>query len=67
MARLIIERENCKSCRLCIAACPKKILAVEKTINKNGYHPVCCTDEEACTGCAVCAVNCPDIVIEVYR
>lgn len=67
MSKFVVIRDLCKGCRLCIPACPKGILAVSKTINKNGYLPVECIDEAKCTSCALCAVNCPDVAIEIYK
>ena len=62
------KEERCKGCELCVNACPKKILAVQKEkINKQGYHPIGCVDEEACIGCASCALMCPDGAISVYK
>jgi 2-oxoglutarate ferredoxin oxidoreductase subunit delta len=67
MQKVVVARDICKGCQLCTSACPKGLLAVSKTINKNGYLPVYCTDESQCTSCAMCAVNCPDVAIEVFK
>jgi len=58
--------ERCKGCELCVNACPKKILQMQRTkINQNGYHTVECTDDGSCTSCALCATMCPDCAIEI--
>lgn len=62
-----VLNEYCKSCRLCIEVCPKKIIAVGDKANQKGYFPVVCTDQDKCTGCAICAMVCPDVAIEVYK
>jgi MinD superfamily P-loop ATPase containing an inserted ferredoxin domain len=68
MAKITISKNACKGCGLCTLACPKKILAISKTVsNDKGYFIVEMTDPEKCTGCAACAINCPDCVIEVER
>ncbi|MDD3244156.1 MAG: 4Fe-4S binding protein [Eubacteriales bacterium] len=68
MARVIFNTEQCKGCGLCVNACPKKILSLDKgTINSRGYYPAHCTDQDACIGCASCARMCPDVCITVER
>ena len=63
-----IDREVCKGCSLCVAACPFEIIALDKEgHNRKGFHPAVLTDEERCTGCTLCALVCPDVCIEVFR
>ena len=67
-AILTFDRDRCKGCELCIAACPKKILALDlETVNKKGYHPAGVTDISLCIACASCARICPDSVITVEK
>jgi len=66
--RVIFNEAICKGCQLCIDACPKKILALDKAkVNAKGYNPITCTDMDPCTACAICAKVCPDSVITVER
>ena len=66
--RIIIDRELCKECHLCIQACKKGLIAPSHEYNSRGYRHVHFNDEQGeCTGCALCAISCPDIAIEVYR
>jgi len=65
--KVVIDKDRCKGCGLCIAACPNQVLAFSGELNKNGYNVVYMEDPEACVGCAFCAQTCPDIAIEVYR
>jgi 2-oxoglutarate ferredoxin oxidoreductase subunit delta len=57
----------CKGCELCVAACPKNVLALDMDrLTPKGYHPAQLISED-CTGCNICAVICPDAAITVYR
>lgn len=68
MAKIIVDEFYCKGCELCVAACPKHIIALsEEKINDKGYHPAELTKPEECTGCATCAMMCPDVAITVER
>ena len=62
---LTFLRDRCKGCGLCIALCPKHILALDTSANVKGYRPAICTDEAACIGCASCAKICPDSIITI--
>lgn len=67
-ATLTFDIERCKSCGLCVAFCPKKILELDQsTTNKQSVHPVKITDVEACIACAGCALMCPEGVIAIYK
>ena len=67
-AVLTFDRDRCKGCELCIAACPKHILALDlERVNKKGYHPAGITDPSQCVACACCAKICPDSVITVEK
>lgn len=46
----------CKGCDICIDACPKNCLALEK-------GKVIVIDAAACTGCGLCELRCPDFAI----
>jgi len=68
MPQAIIDKETCKGCALCTAACPKKIVVMSATeLNKKGVHPAEISDPDSCTGCALCAVMCPDIAVTVMK
>jgi 2-oxoglutarate ferredoxin oxidoreductase subunit delta len=64
---LVIAEEHCKGCELCVDACPKGVLELDRgRVNALGYHPVRLTEASACTSCAFCARVCPDAVFTVW-
>jgi 2-oxoglutarate ferredoxin oxidoreductase subunit delta len=66
-APLAIATERCKGCELCVAVCPRGVLAVDRSaVNRLGHHPVVLTDPAGCTSCALCARICPDAVFTIY-
>ena len=68
MANVTFNEDLCKGCGLCVNACPKQILQLDKErLNNKGYLPVSCIDPDKCIGCTFCAVQCPDSVITVER
>lgn len=65
--RVKIDPDKCKSCRLCIAACPKNIMSLSEQKNVQGFELAVCIDEEKCIGCKACAEVCPDVAIEIIK
>ena len=62
---LVINREQCKGCELCVVACPKQVLSMSDEVNEVGYRfPLL---SPGCIGCRVCHDVCPDSVFDVYR
>jgi len=53
----LVDPRLCKSCEICVALCPKKILVMEK-------RPLC-TDVTQCSLCRSCVMHCPDLAIEL--
>ena len=62
-----VDARRCKSCELCIPACPKKIMLISDRKNELGFKVAVCRDESACTGCLGCAQVCPEVAIEIFR
>mgnify|MGYP004520995225 CR=1 FL=1 len=58
MALIEINTKWCKGCGICVALCPKKVLALkdEKSFVANA---------EACIKCRMCEYRCPDLAIFV--
>ena len=69
--RIIIDRERCKGCYLCVLACPNQMIFISDRLNQQGYYPAELkednTTDKKCAACATCATMCPDVAIEVYR
>ena len=54
-----IEADSCKGCGRCVAACPKKCLAISEGMNSMGVKPAVYSGD-GCIGCAMCFYNCPE-------
>ena len=68
MNKVSVKKETCKSCGLCIEACPKKVLGLDgEYVNAKGYRPAAAVNEKDCIACGICIVACPDVAIQVYK
>lgn len=67
MPKVTFDEKICKGCKLCVNACPKKILRLSDRVNAKGYNVAECFDIKSCIGCAFCATMCPDCVITVEK
>ncbi|MDR1302757.1 MAG: 4Fe-4S dicluster domain-containing protein [Treponema sp.] len=63
---IVIDRELCKGCLLCVHFCPLHVLEADTQPNTTGSYPSKVVHQEACTGCGNCFEVCPDICITVY-
>lgn len=65
---VIIDREVCKGCGLCVFACPKQVLALDlSAFNARGYNPSSVENPQNCIACGMCAIICPDSAITVEK
>ncbi|MDR0510771.1 MAG: ferredoxin family protein [Rikenellaceae bacterium] len=64
---LVIDKERCKGCGVCLGACPFKVIELNREVNGKGYNYLYAAHPDLCTGCAGCALVCPDSCITVYR
>ena len=65
--RIVINRELCKGCYLCIRACPVKALEKDAEINSTGSYPAKPSGGEKCIACGNCYEVCPDVCVEVFE
>jgi 2-oxoglutarate ferredoxin oxidoreductase subunit delta len=57
--RVLIEREWCKGCGICVALCPADVLALDEQEKATVAAP------DRCTLCRACELHCPDLAIVV--
>ena len=60
-AEFKIKTERCKGCGICVAFCPKQVLAVDE------LGKVYVKDQEKCIACGQCEMRCPDYAIFVDK
>ena len=66
--KVIIDREKCKGCYLCIRSCPVKALEKDTEANSTGTYPSRPVEgENPCIACGNCYEVCPDVCIQVFR
>lgn len=64
---IVVDKEKCKGCSLCVVACPTNVIDLAREVNGKGYHYAYMAKPDACIGCASCGLVCPDSVITVYK
>ena len=57
--KIIIDREMCKGCRICVAFCPENVLELDDE------EKVIVVSPEKCNACRLCEFRCPDMAIEI--
>ena len=57
--RVIINRDWCKGCGICVAFCPKEVLVLDDRDKACWAYP------EKCISCGLCELRCPDMAIEL--
>ena len=55
--RLVINRDWCKGCGICVAFCPKEVLVLDDRDKACWAYP------EKCINCELCELRCPDMAI----
>ncbi len=65
--KVVVDRERCKGCYLCVASCPFKVLEPDTAMNGSGVYPTRFAEPEKCTACASCYRICPDTALTVYE
>lgn len=59
LKELVINRDWCKGCGICVTFCPKKVLELDRE------EKACAVRPEDCICCSLCELRCPDLAIEV--
>ena len=65
MSTVLVEKNRCKGCGLCVSACPSHVLAMSQEINAKGYFFPMVDHPEDCNGCRYCVLVCPDVAVQV--
>jgi 2-oxoglutarate ferredoxin oxidoreductase subunit delta len=65
VAQVLIDRDRCKGCELCVHACPQHVLAMARELNGRGNFFVRAVDPKHCIGCRMCCIACPDVAIQM--
>lgn len=67
MSRIILDKDFCKGCQLCVAVCPKNVWELSQTRNQKGYLVPFAPRVDDCSGCLQCEMTCPDLAITVLQ
>jgi 2-oxoglutarate/2-oxoacid ferredoxin oxidoreductase subunit beta len=65
MTTVLVEKDRCKGCGLCLHACPSHVLAMSHEINARGYFYPLVEHPDDCSGCRACVLVCPDLAMQV--
>ena len=58
---LLINREWCKGCGICVAFCPRQALILDE------HDKACVAPDSPCDFCGLCELRCPDMAIEIVE
>ena len=64
---VVVDKEKCKGCNLCVVACSFDVLSLNKEVNSKGYNYAYMLNPDACNGCTNCGMVCPDSCLTIYR
>ncbi len=59
LKEVVINKEWCKGCGICVALCPKQVLEPDAQGKATVVRP------EDCICCTLCELRCPDLAITV--
>ena len=58
VSEIRIDHRRCKGCEICVAFCPRQVLAMDD-------QKAVVVDLAACIACDLCVLRCPDFAIEL--
>jgi 2-oxoglutarate ferredoxin oxidoreductase subunit delta len=61
--KIIIIKDRCKGCKLCVSYCPTETLEMSNEMNVKGYYIPHVVSINRCKGCDLCSKYCPDFAI----
>ncbi len=61
LEELVINREWCKGCGICVSFCPKHVLELNPEDKAIAARP------EDCICCKLCEIRCPDLAIALFE
>lgn len=64
---IIIDRDMCKGCDICVRVCKQEGLKLVDAADKWEGAVVEVLDPDRCNFCRLCEVQCPDFAIRVLR
>lgn len=59
LSEVIINRDWCKGCNICVTFCPKDVLVLDEKEKATVLRP------GLCIGCRLCELLCPDLAVTV--
>jgi len=59
LKEIVINRDWCKGCGICVKFCPTKVLELDSKDKAVAVRP------EDCICCRMCELRCPDLAMEV--
>lgn len=59
LKEIVINRDWCKGCGICIHFCPKHVL------EKDAFDKVVVAHPEDCNCCRLCEIRCPELAYEI--
>jgi 2-oxoglutarate ferredoxin oxidoreductase subunit delta len=65
VAQVVIDRDRCKGCDLCVQTCPQKVLGMGRDLNARGNFFATVVHPRHCIGCRLCCITCPDVAIDM--
>jgi len=60
---VVVIRERCKGCGICVAVCQTEVLELSKEENSRGVPYPIAVKKEHCLNCGLCEMFCPDFAI----